>query len=266
MHNDDVMARMTALERSDVLEPTQIWRPSTRPFIVAVMAFKGGVGKTTFAYELAWLLNAVLVDLDWDDGGATVQWGYRHKNYVRAPLLDALERGTAPAPLYGTRKPLLVPGHPDLSAQTYPASVYADAIEAWAKSWNRVVVVDTHPGGLESTMGAAAAANIIVSPTKLATKELNGTEGMLEAMPDYPLMIVPNMVAAIPPAAETERLGRMAATAGVPIGPLVSRYPWLERRKIRVSLTSYEKVPARIAALDGELRAVGEAVMAYVGP
>ena len=34
--------------------------------IVTVAAAKGGVGKTTLAYELAAGLGGVLVDLDWD--------------------------------------------------------------------------------------------------------------------------------------------------------------------------------------------------------
>ena len=67
--------------------------------IVTVAAAKGGVGKTTLAYELAYLLQAPLVDLDWDRGGATRQWGYRHEDRMRAPLLDALERGGVPKPV-----------------------------------------------------------------------------------------------------------------------------------------------------------------------
>ena len=44
--------------------------------IVTVAAAKGGVGKTTLAYELAAALGGVLVDLDWDAGGATRMWGF----------------------------------------------------------------------------------------------------------------------------------------------------------------------------------------------
>jgi hypothetical protein len=41
------------------------------PKIVTVAAYKGGVGKTTLALELAYLLGAPLVDFEWDSGGAS---------------------------------------------------------------------------------------------------------------------------------------------------------------------------------------------------
>ena len=50
---------------------------NTEPKIVTVWAPKGGVGKTTIAYELAYMLDAPLIDLEWDDGSASVQWGLR---------------------------------------------------------------------------------------------------------------------------------------------------------------------------------------------
>jgi hypothetical protein len=54
------------------------------PKIFTVAAAKGGVGKTTLAYELAYLLDAPLVDLDWDAGGASRKWGYRHETQAGA--------------------------------------------------------------------------------------------------------------------------------------------------------------------------------------
>ena len=62
--------------------------------IITVAAYKGGVGKTTLALELAYLLDAPLIDLDWDKGGATKRWGYQPTE--TSPLLNALERGTVP--------------------------------------------------------------------------------------------------------------------------------------------------------------------------
>jgi len=95
---------------------------------------QGGVGKTTLAYELAYLLEAPLVDLDWDRGGATRQWGYRHEERLRAPLLDALERGGIPRPVRGIRKPNLVPSHPDF-ADNQPAA--EDMADALTKTWSQ---------------------------------------------------------------------------------------------------------------------------------
>lgn len=43
--------------------------------IITIAAWKGGVGKTELAKELAWLLDGVLVDLDWDAGGAAGRGG-----------------------------------------------------------------------------------------------------------------------------------------------------------------------------------------------
>ncbi len=56
---------------------TKIGKTAAMPKIITVAAYKGGVGKTTLALELAQLLDAPLVDLDWDKGGATNRWGYR---------------------------------------------------------------------------------------------------------------------------------------------------------------------------------------------
>ena len=58
----------------------------TDPKIVTVFASKGGVGKSSIAYELAWLLGAVLVDLDWDTGGVTDQWGHSADSSKKRPL------------------------------------------------------------------------------------------------------------------------------------------------------------------------------------
>jgi len=110
-------------------------------------------------------------------------------------------------------------------------------------------------------MSAAAA---VVTPVVLATKELEALEGMLDELPDYPLLVVPNKVPSIPPAAEIARLRRLTETAHVRVGPPVSTYTWLARRKIRVAVTSYDPEPARVHPLATELRQVAEAVRTYV--
>ena len=78
---------------------------------------KGGVGKTTLAYELAWLLGAPLVDLEWEGGSASRKWGYRYEDRTSSSLLAAFERGTPPRLLRGFNKPDLVPGTPGPGAE-----------------------------------------------------------------------------------------------------------------------------------------------------
>ena len=122
---------------------------------MAVAAYKGGVAKTTLALELAYLMDAPLIDFEWDDGSASRRWGYRHERQHGRPLLDSLTRRSTPRPVRGRRKADLVPGHPALSAAELTAAQVTEAIEKWSVEWGRDwVFVDTHPGGFPTTLGA----------------------------------------------------------------------------------------------------------------
>lgn len=225
---------------------------------------KGGVGKTTIAYELAWLLDAPLVDLDWDAGGATRQWGYRHERRHRAPLLDALERSTTPVPLRGARKPDLVPSHPDFVDYQPAPEETAGALEKWAGEWGRdFVVVDTHPGAVPATFGAMAASAVVVVPVVLATKELEAFAGMISELPDYPILVVPNKVPRLPPAYELGRLRLLCEQARLRVSPVISDHRWLGRRRLRIALTAYDPEPVKVKLVAAEMRGVAEAVRAY---
>ena len=231
--------------------------------IVAVAARKGGVGKTTLAYELAWLLNAPLVDLEFDDGSATRMWGYRHESRMRAPLLDALENGRTPRPLTGYHKPDLVPCHPDFQLNQPAPEDMADALARWAKEWDRdFVVVDTHGGGSPSGDGALAAASVIVVPTPLKTKDLNATEGMVREMPDYPLVIVPNMIPRVPRAAEIRRVAQIVDGTPIAVAEPVPYVRGIETRKKRVAITSDDPTPKAYQAFVGSLHSLAGFVKA----
>lgn len=231
--------------------------------IVTVAARKGGVGKTTLAYELAWLLNAPLIDLEWDEGSATRTWGYRHEARLRAPLLDALEAGRSPRPLTGYHKPDLVPCHPDFELNQPEPDAMADALLQWAGEWDRdFVVVDTHGGGSTSGDGAIAAASLVVVPVPLKTKDLNATEGMVREMPDYPLVIVPTMIPRVPSAAEINRVARIVEGTPIPVAEPVPYVRGIETRKKRVAITSDDPTPKAYQAFVASLHSLAGFVKA----
>ncbi len=230
--------------------------------ITTIAAWKGGVGKTTLAYELAYLLDAVLVDFDWDGGGASKAWGYRHELRQKAPLLDALESGRTPKPLRGgPRKPDLVPSHPDFAVNQPEAEELGEHLSRWAAEWGRPVVADTHPGGGDATFGAMSVSRCVGVPAVLADKELNALESMLQEVPDYPLLLVPNMVKA-PPAKQRRRFRDLATAAQVPVATPVPYCRWIPDRHLRIAITS-EPVPKRAAEFTEQVRAVAEAVREY---
>ncbi len=248
-----ILARMTEVLHGKVLPPS----------LYAVAAAKGGVGKTTLAYELAYILAAILADFDWDGGGATRAWGYLHERRKRAPLLDALERRRVPQPLKGHRKPDLVPSHPDLVANQPAAEELTNQLETWPEALQRPVVADTHPGGGDVTYGVLAAAKVVIVTAVLATKELSALEQQLEELADYPLLIVPYRVPPVPPARQLERFRSIVNAAGVPVAPPVSYYKWIPGRQRRTAICSADPVPARAEAFVDEVGAVAKEVVNY---
>jgi chromosome partitioning protein len=250
--SDQLTGRIEALRKRGAVD--------LRRKIIAIMSGKGGVGKTLTAEELAWLFDAVLVDLDWDEGNATVSLGYIPDKYMRAPLLDALRTGRTPVPKRGRRRPDLVPCHPDFFTAQPPAEAMRDALIQWAHDWDRAVVVDTHPGGNDAMFGAVGAADSILCLTTLATRPLNALNGMMKELGSYPLMVIPNEVSGIPPAAEINRLDSITRTYDVPVGPMISRYSWYQTRKLRTVVTAAPEISIRTRPLVAELVTLAEAV------
>jgi len=234
--------------------------------IIVCHSRKGGVGKSTIAYELAWLLAAPLIDLDWEDGGVSRTWGYRWEERSKAPLLDALARGTAPRLLTGFQKPDLVPSHPDFELNQPTADDMADAIVKWAGEWGRDwIVVDTHPGATEATNGALSVAHAVVAPVPLATKDLNGTEQLVRELADYPVILIPNKIPPTPPAAEIKRLTRIVRGTPVQVGPPIPQALAVGTRKKRMAITS-EHPPARsLRPVAAAMKSVAQFVKEYVG-
>jgi chromosome partitioning protein len=233
--------------------------------IITVAARKGGVGKTTLAYELAAALDAVLVDLDWDEGGASAWWSAARP--TRSRLLDALERGpdgTPPKPRRAPGRPDLVPSHPDLAASRVEPDWLADCLIGWATAWARPVVVDTHPGASALTDGAIAAADVVLVPTVLGPRELNALAGMVDEMGvGFPLALVPNMVPAAPPRKLVERLEQMA-TGHTVLSPIHDHR--ILRRRLRRTALVLEHDPGRdTARAQAELLRLADQVAQVMG-
>lgn len=231
--------------------------------LVTVAAAKGGVGKTTLAYELAAALGGVLVDLDWDAGGATRMWGFQPRDAVRAPLLDALERGPAeraPRVKHRAHQPDLVPSHPDLAASRIERGLVADCLAAWAPAWDApYLVCDTHPGANALTDGAIEAADLIVIPVVLGARELAALEAIVEELAEHRLLLVPTMVPALPPRRLVERLAALAGDR-LAVAPPISEHRWIRRRLRRAALVRQPNPGARVRAAAAEFRAVAQAV------
>lgn len=236
--------------------------------IVAVAAAKGGVGKTTLAYEVAAALGGVLLDLDWDAGGATRMWGIDPAIAVRAPLLDAFERGPEgrpPRPRRRPQQPLMVPSHPDLAASHIEAELVADCVAAWAGAWEEpYVVVDTHPGANPLTDGAMQAADLVVVPAVLGVREMAALETLVADFSAYNLLLVPMMVPGAPPRRLVERLSAIGRD-GVRVAPPISEHRWIRRRLRRAALVLQERPGVQVRAAAQEFRAVADAVEVACG-
>lgn len=232
--------------------------------VITVAATKGGVGKTTIAYELAAAIGGVLVDLDWDSGGATRMWGYDASRFRTTPLLDAFEAGPggrAPRPRTRANQPELIPSHRDLAASSIPYDLVADCLASWAKEWERPVVVDTHPGANPLSDGAMQVADLVVVPVILAAREMDALAGMLEDFgATYPLLLAPTMVPASPPRRYVERLAELAGQT--PVATPISEHRWLRRRVRRTALTLQPNPGRQVHAAALEFRRLAATVEA----
>lgn len=217
----------------------------TRQPIIAVASPKGGVGKTTLAYELASLFNAVLVDFDWDMGGATGMVGDDPERRSKSAMLTCLEKGEGPTPrpLHIQGRPAVVPSDSRLAELRTGSSVVVRCLEEWAEAWEAPVVVDTHPGTGALADGAMAAADVVAVPIVLGAREMEALGGFLRrvADADLPLVIVPNRWRAL--RAELpflQLLAKWSKDTGVMVAPPIQDFPWLSRRQRRAALSLVE--------------------------
>lgn len=223
--------------------------------IIALAADKGGVGKSALAYEVAYSLGAVLIDLDWSGGGVTTAWGCAPRARRRAPLLDALERpDTVPTPYRSAGRPDLVPSHPDWGASVIEPAALAARLSQWASAWGRPVVLDTHPGFGDKTEAALMAADLVAVPVLLRTRELDALDAMLTELGAFHVVICPNCVPAMPSLPLLKRLQTIVGRNGTAVAPPISEHRWWARRQLRAALTARPKPGRRTAHAVDELR------------
>lgn len=239
------------------------WQRGTdgRPPIVAASAYKGGDGKSTFARELAFLLDAVLVDFDWDMGCSSRSMGYRHERYANYPLQVAFEKASTPRPNVGARRADLIPSYPELVNEQPSRDEVSDHLGRWAKELGRPLVVDTHPGGCELTYGALNEADVVVVPAVLVKESLNALSGMVDELAEYPLIITPNKVDSPPGWARAE-FRSIVERYGHQTGPLVHNERWISKRRLNVAISS-APVPKKAERFVSSMDALVEAVINY---
>lgn len=104
---------------------------------------------------------------------------------------------------------------------------------------------------------------MVLTTVPLAEKELDAFEGWAEAMDGYPIMAVPNKVPRVPPAAQTDRLGRIAARFGIPVTTFVPYSTVFERRIARTALCSSMRPSVKTAPLIDAFINISAEVLAY---
>jgi len=213
--------------------------------VITLAAAKGGVGKTTIAYEVASAIGAVLVDCDWDNGGATTMWGDDPGKRQRSPLLNALlaiapgNDGPVPgAPHYleALGRPGLLPGDTRLAdVRDVDPHRMTEMLSKWTTEWNRPIVIDTHPGLGPISDAAMAASTLVGVPMVLGARELDGLHGFLQLRGGgFPIVLIPNKDRA---SAQDLRLLKIVEddvrTFGIRVSPSISDWVWLPRRTTR---------------------------------
>jgi septum site-determining protein MinD len=193
--------------------------------ILAVTAGKGGVGKSTVAYNLAAELDAVVVDADLSMADLPA---------TRGPdLHDVLAgRATPVEAVYDSGPVALLPcGRSLAGARAADPAALLDAVDAVAEQYGRVVI--DSPAGLRCDAGlpllAADACLLVTQLTRPAIADALRARELARAIETPLSRVVLNRVDRI--LASDERVDKIASTLGGPVtqipeSPLLARAQW----------------------------------------
>jgi chromosome partitioning protein len=100
----------------------------------------------------------------------------------------------------------------------------------------------------------------VPTPAPLRQKDLDALAGWVRLMDGYPLVIVPNMVARVPPAAQLDYLASIAGKYELPVATPVPYATFLERRLARTAVCSVRQLSVRTEPMVRACVAVAEEV------
>lgn len=152
---------------------------------ICIANHKGGVGKTTFAVNLAWELSrrkkTLLIDSD-PQGNATTHLGFS-KKALKATLADVLEGDTSAQPcLEWDSKLSLLPAHSRLyDVATPDPYILKAAIEVYKKSFD-YILIDCAPSMSNLTLNAFCASDFLLAPIESGFLALEGLDDLLRTL------------------------------------------------------------------------------------
>ncbi len=236
--------------------------PDTRGPIITVCSLKGGVGKSRIAYELATVLEGILIDLDPQRAGVTYAWwGHDVDKYKSRPMIDALESDQTPVPRTRRGRPALVPSHPDLLEVAVDEVELAEAITRWSTEWVRPIVIDTAPGRSVLTDAAVLAADVVVIPVPPGKGEVLGAQDTVENLRDRPIVVVPNrMPHAIDPKWQ-KALTTLNERDDVRIATPIRNHGLFQRRRDGRPVSAQKKASKKVLNAADEFRTVALEVL-----